>query len=97
MMPSLLTDQDYQIEERLVDEAAPIKFVKQFLQTNRMEGVKPCIVLRYRDEFVDTVCIYPDSALESYGHQLVTVNMRTTVLDTIQMALERFEINVTRE
>jgi hypothetical protein len=92
-MPSILTE-DYQIEERLVDEASPIKFIKSFLLTNKMEGVKPCIVLRYKDEFVDTIRIYPDSLLESFGHQLVTVNLRTTALDTVQMALERFEINV---
>ncbi len=93
VMPSILTE-DYQIEERLVDETNPIKFIKAFLVTNKMEGVKPSIVLRYKDEFVDTIRIYPDSLLESYGHQLVTVNLRTTVLDTVHMALERFEINV---
>ena len=91
-MPSILTE-EYQIEERLVDEASPIKFIRSFLQTNKLEGVKPSIVLRYKDEFVETVPVYPDSVHEVRGHQPVTINLRTTAQEMIQTAMEKFVIS----
>ena len=94
-MPSLLSNYDEcQIDERLIDEQNPIKFLKAFLVSNKMEGVKPSIILRYKDEFVDALRVYPDLPRESYGYQYLTLNMRTSAHETIQMALEKFDINV---
>jgi hypothetical protein len=93
-MPTILNESECQIDERLIDEQNPIKFIKAFLVSNKMEGTKPSIILRYKDEFFDTIRIYPDTLREQYGYQHLTINMRTCVYETIMMTLEKYENNV---
>lgn len=83
---------DYQLEERLVEETNPIKFIKTFLLNNRLENTKPSVMLRYKDELVDTVRIYLDASLDLHAYQLVKINLRTSVNECIQMAMERFDL-----
>lgn len=51
---------DYQIEELIVDESNPIKAIKTALfNSNNLDGLKPSIILRYKESESESIRIYP--------------------------------------
>ena len=54
----MFTD-EYQIEEKIVEETNPIKTIKSALTNPNFEGTKPSILLSYKDQIAENIRIYP--------------------------------------
>ncbi len=51
---------EFQIDELVIEEANPIKSIKSsFSPNNYFESSKPYILLRYKDESIENIRIYP--------------------------------------
>lgn len=75
------------VEEKIVDESNPIKSIKA------LAAPKPTILLRYKDNESENIRIYPGVIKDTSCYQTILINSQTTVLRTIKMALEKFQIN----
>lgn len=84
--------EEYQVEEALVDEVNPIKSIKSNC-CNFDNMTKAAIILRYKESESENIRIFPGVIKESSTYQTVIINLKTTVNETIEMALEKFGIN----
>lgn len=50
---------DLQIDEKIVEDANPIKTIKSSTLSSNFEGTKASILLRYRDQNTENIRVYP--------------------------------------
>jgi hypothetical protein len=56
---SILIDELFTTDEKSVDETNPVKSIKAAALANSFEPSKPSIFLRYKDQYSESIRIYP--------------------------------------
>ena len=71
-----------------MDESSPIKSLKAGQLTSRFSG----LLLRYKDNESENIRIYPGVIKETSCYQTILISSQTTVLQTVALALDKFQI-----
>ena len=71
-----------------MDESSPIKSLKAGQLTSRFSG----LLLRYKDNESENIRIYPGVIKEASCYQTILISSQTTVLRTVALALDKFQI-----